>query len=294
MSAGHLRPFLLGVAGLTALTAADGVDHLRQSDPLPQRLAGTWTRLDDGLRLTVAAGDDLRDLAVGAYARDQERLTLRDGDDAGAWARALVGAPARDSGTAAERAAAAESLTALDIFSLVILTWRQADGTAYPWVGHGLAGGGLLGLCTPVLDQDIDGAGGTFQTASGLVPFGPGGAEIGDLIVARPAHAILVSDRGRPGILDPADEVVLALPAADPRVRRLPLAEVVGTGTFRIWRRDPTRIRAEDGPHQRAHHLQERADELAKLPPHRQWLAALGMLLVCASLLRWWAKRRRR
>lgn len=287
-------PLLLAGTALASLHTADGVVHLRQSDPVPEGLAGTWQRLDDGLQVTVAAGDDLRDLAVGAYAHDGRRFTLRDGDDAASWARALVGVPAREIEGGTERAAAAESLAAVDIFSLVILAWRQADGTAYPWVGHGLGGGGLVGLCTPVLDQDVESVGGAYQTEAGMVPIGGQGARLGDLIITRPAHAILVSDRGRPGILDAADEVVLALPSADATVRRLPLADVVGSGSFRIWRRDPSRIRADDGPHQRAHHLQERADELAHLPRHRQWLAALGMFLVCASLLRWWVKRRQR
>jgi len=287
---------LLGACA--ALTAAEAV-HLRTDAAVPASLAGPWQRLSDAVTMQITAGESLRDMVPGAYRRDNSRITVRPGDGAGDWASALVGLRSAHLGSEAEREQGVRDLIAVDPFAVPIFAWHQADGLPWPWVGHGLTTGGLLSLCReqiPRKSVSFSSIAGGYLHGDERIPLGPGAVvAIGDLIVARPAHALLVADLGIPGFLDPADEVVLSLPEADAQVRRLPLGDVVGKGPFAVWRRDTAvlQTRATE-PARKAHYLSEKMDELAKLPLHRQWLAAAGMVLICAALLRMIWRRRKR
>jgi hypothetical protein len=285
--------FLL--VGLSATLNAAEVVHLRQDQRCPLDQVGTWLRLDDQVAMHVSAEDDLHELAVGAYHGPRGIITLREKSGIGDWGLALVGLPSAHRENPAQREREAIELSSMDPFALPIWIWRKVDGYDWPWVGHGLTGGGLLGLC----DERVHEAtwmptAGSYVDHDQPITLGDEGTiALGDLIVARPIYAVLVADLGIIGKFDPADEVVVSLPDADGRVRRLPLGELVGRGGFTVWRRNSEHIIASEGPHVRATHISEKAEELAKLPLHRQWMAAGGMAIVCLTLLRLIWKRRR-
>ncbi len=286
------------LATCVALSAAETV-HLRTDAVVPASLAGPWQRLSDAVTIQVAAGESLRDMVPGAYRGEHTRITVRPGDGAGDWASALVGLRSAHLGSEAEREQGVRECIAVDPFAVAIFAWRQADGLPWPWVGHGLTLGGLLSFCheqVPQKSVQFSSLTGGYTCDDQPIPIGPGAmVAIGDVIVARPAHALLVADVGIRGFLDPADEVVLSLPESDAQVRRLPLGDVVGKGPFGVWRRDTAVLSTlTTAPARKAHYLSEKMDELAKLPPHRQWLAAAGMVLICAALLRMIWRRRKR
>lgn len=279
-------------ASASAQELAPTPRNLSISDTCPADLAGLWQRLPSLDPVTVNADESLQDLAIGPYRHGVQRITVRQDDSLPAWADAIVGVPTEHREQGPDRRADAESLAVLDPFTVPIWIWRQVDNLEWPWVGHGLTGGGLLGLCDervplsaqPSLHPVLK----TYAVGTDPITFIAGGdAEIGDLIVAKPAHAVLVADRGILGLLDSADEVVIGLPGAAPTVVRITMHDLVANGHFSVWRRNPERLlRNTDGPHQRANHYQKKIDELQKLPLKQQWMAAGGMALICITLLR--------
>lgn len=285
----------MAIVGST-LSAAE-VLHLRLDQTAPSEAVGTWLRLSDGATLSVQTGEALRDFAPGVYRSGTRRLALRSGDTAADWAASLVGLRSANLGSENEREQGVEQLIAVDPFALVIFAWRRADTVPWPWVGHGLTTGGLLGLTTLQITHEdhvqFDGVTGAYVVGGQPITIGSDRqVALGDIIVARPAHAILVADRGVRGLLDPADEIVVSLPAADPQVQRMPLGELAGRGAFAVWRRDPGRLGSDPASGRPAHHLSDKMEQLSELPPHRQWMAAAGMVLICAALLRLLWKRR--
>lgn len=284
-------------SSLLSLMGAE-VLHLRQDEAIPADAIGSWLRLADGATISLRDGDQLRDLPPGVYRSGTRRLALRASNTAADWAASLVGLRSANFGNEDERRLGVEQLIAVDPFALVIHAWRRADGLDWPWVGHGLTTGGLLGLATTQVALEdaahYDPALGAYAIAGEPITFGADAiVALGDVVVARPAHALLVADLGVRGLLDPEDEVVVSLPTADHQVRRIPLGELAGRSEFAVWRRDPARIIAPTPRSERTHHLSDNIDQLSELPAHRQWMAAAGMVLICAALLRMIWRRRR-
>ncbi len=301
----RLLPGLLLVLLAVEVAAADGQQWLRVDQSVPDSLAGTWRSLGDGRRVDLDPGQSLAALPVGAYQAGATIVYLRDGDDAGAYARALVGAPTLTADRYPHRVALAETGLGFDHLSFIIAVWRRADGLEWPWVapddGDRFAGVGWL--CEtisgrPGLHYDrergvyVDDSGhpvmvvGADESASGPGPV----VRPGDLIsMVRPGDAfatigMLVADHGHQGLLDPEDMVVSAQHrggALADQIQILALGQLFGPQELHVRRRSVERLSARqqrDGRGLR-HPLSDRS-------PVQQFMALLGMIIIIAVLMR--------
>lgn len=320
-----------GVLGLLCLvTACDvadaqadppvdpgGLTRLRSDQPLPAELAGTWQRLSDGARLSV---DVLEPVIPGAYLSPQGQLVLlRDGDDAGAEALSMVGLPAYPVLPLDELAALGERYEAFTPESLPIALWRRLDGFPWPWVLGGDMHQGLAALVRRVnpgpagfaFDPQqgcyVDGAGRAVGIGMAALPpanllersleEGPFTIALGDVIAhAHPTEelgriAVLVRDAGRPGLLDPADEVVSASAPRGgriERVRRYRLGDLLGPVPVHCFRRDPVKGERRVASRYKPDHI------IWRLPRHRQLMILAGLILGIVVLYRWGRLQKRR
>jgi hypothetical protein len=101
---------------------------------------------------------------------------------------------------------------------------------------------------------------------------------------------LLVADLGRPGFLDPEDEVVSAQKnggGSAERIERELLGIVAGPRPIHIFQRSP------DKGERRVDGRFRKDNPIWGLSPTRQWMALAGMAILVITLLRWGRKRRR-
>jgi hypothetical protein len=269
--------------------------RLRSDQVLPAQLGAeaVLERLADGARITLHAGERLSDLLPGAYRCNDHTLLVRVDDSAAGHALSVVGLPIVENERSDQQQAAALGARSLNEFSLAVYAWRMADAWPWPWVTHGSYWGGLSGICWRIT---VDGKPFAFDPSLGayrradrsampITGEAPSrtlqAARLGDFIAAKGVTGILVRDLGKPGVLDPADELVTAcLVAGGPaRVRVVRLGDLVGEQPIDIFTRDlprgESRNRLAPDPDNPLHQLSLR----------RQLIALGGMFALCAILM---------
>ena len=308
---GLLLGLLLGLPGVRG-AAAEGQRWLRVDQAAPSAVAGTWRSMLDGRRFVIEAGQSLAEVAVGAYQVGATAVYLRDGDDAAAYARALVGAPTLTADRYPHRVAMAETSLGFDHLSFVIAVWRRADGLEWPWVAPDDSDrfAGLGWLCDTISGSAgvryddhqgvyVDETGRPVAVADAGDPIDGGGLVLrpGDLIsMVRPGDAfptigVLVGDHGHQGLLDPEDWVVTAQHrggALADHIQILAIGQLFGPQQLYLRRRSAERLTAR----------QQRGDggvrhPLADRSPVQQIMALLGMVIIIAVLMRRLRRHRR-
>lgn len=321
----HRRPgmrlcLMTGIAVAVAAVnghAADSVPvtpspALHIAEPVPADLQGDWYRLSDEVPIQV--GERLpAQLAAGTYqAVDGPLVVVRRGDDAAAWAEALVGMPVVASPDANTRALLAEARHAVDPYALPILVWRSVDGEAWPWVDRADALGGLAALCQRLNPTRAgfayDAEQRAYVDANGRAirlggPSVPGSTQLlpGDLVAASGPDDVVgtlvmvVSDLGQRGLLDPEDLIVTAqtvggLPAE--AVHLLALGRALGPQPVHCFRRDPAKlagfISRQATPAYKPDH------PIWGLPRWRQYAVLVGLALMVVTLIRLGRRYKRR
>jgi hypothetical protein len=265
--------------------------RLRLGEIVPSAVAGELTRLADGARVELRAGEPLQDLLPGAYRRDDRVVIIRPDDSAAGHAISLVGLPVLALETARAEEDAAVRGEGFNAYSLPVQCWRLADGWPWPWVIHGSYWGGLAGLCWRIDGRPhayVPGRQGYVTRDGSPLPVidtpparEPEAVRLGDLVVAKGLIGVLVRDLGQAGVLDPADEVVTAsLKEGDPaRVRVARIGDLFGDAPVDLFTRDRPRGEARAKP------PPDPDNPLHQLPLTRQWVAAGGMFVLCALLL---------
>jgi hypothetical protein len=169
-------------------------------------------------------------------------------------------------------------------------------------VTHGSYWGGLSGICWRITVDGkpfaFDPALGAYRradlTAMPITPEAPSrilqAARLGDVIAAKGVTGILVRDLGRPGMLDPADELVTAclVAGSPPRVRVVRLGDLVGDQPIDIFTRDRPRGEGRNRP------PPDPDNPLHGLSLRRQLVALGGMVVLCAILMLRYRRLRRK
>jgi len=269
--------------------------RLRSDQVLPAQFGAeaVLERLTDGARVTVHAQERLSDLLPGAYRCNERTVLIRADDSPAGHALSVVGLPIMELERGDQEQTAALGAQGFNEFSLAVYAWRMADGWPWPWVTQGSYWGGLSGICWRIT---VDGKPFVFAPALGAYQRADRSAmaitreppsrtlqavRLGDLIAAKGVSGILVRDLGKPGVLDPADELVTAclVAGSPPQVRVVRLGDLVGEQPIDLFTRDrprgESRNRLPSDPDNPLHQLSLR----------RQLVALGGMFVLCAILM---------